>query len=90
MKPVCETGSIDWLSELPSTIKNCNNTIHHSRKTTPIDGCKKGKKTVFSDLPEKREKRAPKDILGDLVRKAGSKKFSERAIRQTAAMIYKQ
>ena len=40
-KPVFEKGSADWLSELPSVIKQYNNTIHHSIKMTPNQGSKK-------------------------------------------------
>ena len=35
-KAVFEKGNADWLSELPSIIKQYNNTIHHSTKMTPI------------------------------------------------------
>ena len=31
-KPLFEKGSADWFSELPSVIKQYNNTIHHSTK----------------------------------------------------------
>ena len=33
--PVFERGNADWLIELPSVIKQYNNTIHHSIKKTP-------------------------------------------------------
>ena len=36
-KPVFEKGRADWLSELPSVIKQYNNTFHHSIKMKPID-----------------------------------------------------
>ena len=34
-KPVFEKGRADWLSELPSVIKQYNNTNHHSFKMNP-------------------------------------------------------
>ena len=40
-KPVFLAGNADWLSELPSVIKQYNNTIHHSTKMTPIQASKK-------------------------------------------------
>ena len=40
-KPVFEKGKADWLSELPSVIKQYNNTIDHSIKTTPVQASKK-------------------------------------------------
>ena len=40
-KPVFEKGNSDWLSELPSVIKQYNNTIHHSIKMTPNQASKK-------------------------------------------------
>ena len=36
-KPIFLAGNADWISELPSTIKNYNNTIHSSKKKKPID-----------------------------------------------------
>ena len=42
-KPVFEKGKADWLSELPSVIKQYNNTIHHSTKMTPNQASKKSK-----------------------------------------------
>ena len=39
-KPVFEKGRADWLSELPSVIKQYNITIHHSIKMTPIQAKK--------------------------------------------------
>ena len=40
-KPVFLAGNADWLSELPSVIKQNNNTIHHSIKMTPVQASKK-------------------------------------------------
>ena len=50
-KPVFEKGKADWLNELSSVIKNYNNAIHSSVKTTPIQASKKSnKKLVYSNL----------------------------------------
>ena len=35
-KPIFLAGNADWLSELPSIVKQYNNTFHHSIKMTPI------------------------------------------------------
>ena len=74
-KPVFEKGKADWLSELPSVIKQYNNTTHHSIKMTPVQASKKSnKKAVFDNLRDDRQKQRPKFKLGDLVRTADIKK----------------
>ena len=74
-KPVFEKGKADWLSELPSVIKQYNNTIHHSTKMTPNQASKKSnEKEVYSNLQDKRRKLNPKYKLGQLVRTADIKK----------------
>ena len=74
-KPVFEKGNADWLSELPSVIKQYNNTIHHSIKMTPIQASKKSnQKLVYNNLGDDRVKRQPKFKLGDLVRAADIKR----------------
>ena len=74
-KPVFEKGKADWLSELPSIIKQYNNTIHHSIKMTPIQASKKSnEKTVYSNLRDDRQKQRPKYKLGQLVRTADIKR----------------
>ena len=74
-KPVFEKGSADWLSELPSIIKQYNNTIHHSTKMTPVQASKKAnEKLVYSNLQDKRRKLNPKYKLGHLVRTADIKR----------------
>ena len=74
-KPVFEKGNADWLSELPSVIKQYNNTIHSSTKMTPNQASKKSnEKEVYSNLQDKRRKLNPKKILGQLVRTADFKK----------------
>ena len=40
-KPVLEKGNANWLSELPTVMKQNNNTIHSSVKTTPVQASKK-------------------------------------------------
>ena len=74
-KPVFERGKADWLSELPTVIKQYNNTIHHSIKMTPNQASKKSnEKKVFSNLKDKRETQKPKYKLYQLVRTADIKK----------------
>ena len=60
-KPVFDKGNADWLSELPSVIKQYNNTIHHSTKMTPIQASKKvNEKIVYTNLQDKRKILNPK------------------------------
>ena len=74
-KPVFEKGKADWLSELPSVIKQYNNTIHHSIKMTPNQASRKtNERKVYSNLKDKRSKINPKFKLGQLVRTADIKK----------------
>ena len=74
-KPVFEKGNADWLSELPSVIKQYNNTIHSSTKMTPNQASKKSyEKKVYSNLHDRRRKLNPKYKLGQLVRTADIKK----------------
>ena len=74
-KPVFLAGNADWLSELPSAIKQYNNTIHHSKKMTPNLASKKSnEKEVYSNLKDNREIREPKFILGQLFRTADIEK----------------
>ena len=74
-KPVFLAGNADWLSELPSVIKQYNNTIHHSTKMKPIDASRKSnQKLVYNNLKDDREKQKPKNKLGQLVRTADIKK----------------
>ena len=74
-KPVFLAGNADWVSELPSVIKQYNNTIHHSTKMKPIDASRKSnQKLVYNNLKDDREKQKPKYKLGQLVRTADIKK----------------
>ena len=60
-KPVLIAGNADWLSELPSVIKQYNNSFHHSTKMTPVQATKKINETlVYSNLKDKRRKLNPK------------------------------
>ena len=74
-KPVFLEGNADWLSELPSVIRQYNNTTHTSTKMKPIDASKKSnEKIVHSNLRDKRVKQERKFKLGLLVRTADIKK----------------
>ena len=74
-KPVFEKVNADWVSELPSVIKQYNNTFHHSIKMKPIDASNKSnQKLVYNNLKDDREVRKLKFKLGDLVRTADIKK----------------
>ena len=60
-KPVFEKGNADWLSQLPSAIKQYKYTIHHSTKMKPIDASKKSnEKIVYPNLQDKRKILNPK------------------------------
>ena len=51
----------DWLSEIPSVMKQYNEKIHNSTKITPIQAIKKSnEKLVFDNLKDKRQKLNPK------------------------------
>ena len=68
-------GKASWIDELPSVIKECNNTIHSSVKMTPIQAFKKSnEKEVYSNLKDNREVRKPNFNLGQLVRTADYRK----------------
>ena len=74
-KPVLEKGNADWLSELPSVIKQYNNTIHHSIKMTPNQASRKSnERKVYTNLQDKRRKLNPKFKLVQLVRTADIKR----------------
>ena len=74
-RPVFEKENADWISELPSVIKQYNNTIHSSVEKTPIQASKKSnEKLVYSNLKDNREIQKPIFNLGQLVRTADFKK----------------
>ena len=76
-KPVFLAGNADWLSELPSVIKQYNNTNHSSIKMTPTQASKKvNEKIVYNNLKDNREVQKPKFNLGQLIRAADIKKNS--------------
>ena len=79
-KPMFSAGNADWLSELPSVIKQYNNTIHYSTKMTPVQASKKvNEKEVYSNPKDNREIQKAKIKLGQLVRAADIKRvFSKR------------
>ena len=52
--PVFLAGNADWLSELPSVIKQ-NNTIHNSVKMTPFQAPKKRKRSLFKSLRQEKK-----------------------------------
>ena len=45
-QPVFLKGNADWLSELPSVIKQNNNTTHNSTKMKPVDASKKSNENL--------------------------------------------
>ena len=73
-KPVFLARSAKWLSELPSVVKQYNNTIHRSNKKTPVQASKKSNKKVYSNLQYRRVRQKPKFKLGQLVRTADIKR----------------
>ena len=74
-KPVFEKGRADWISELPSVIKQYQNSFHHSIKMKPIEASKKSnQKLVYNILKDDREIQKPKFQLGQLVRSADIKR----------------
>ena len=70
-----EKGDVNWISELPSVIKQYINTIHSFIKKTPNKTSKKvNEKKVYSNLQDKRRKFNPKYKLGQLDRTADIKR----------------
>ena len=89
-KPVFEKRRADWLSELPSGIKQYNIKIHHSLKMTPIQASKKSnERKVYSNLRDDRQKQQPKFKLGQLGRTADIKKvFSKGDSTNYSYLLY--
>ena len=74
-KPVFEKENANWVSELPSVIKQYNNTTHSSTKMTRIQAIKNSnKKRGYNNLKDKRENQKPKFKLRQLVRTANIKR----------------
>ena len=61
-KPIFLAGNADWLSELPSVIKQYNNTIHHSIKMTPVQASKKSNEKKFLTISEMIDKNKDQKI----------------------------
>ena len=75
-RPVFEKSKADWLSEVPSVIKQYKNTIHHSTKMKPMDASLKiNEKEVYSNLQHRRIKQQPKVKLGQPVPTADIKRI---------------
>ena len=73
--PVFEKGSADWLSELPSVIKQYNNTIHRSIKMTPNQAIKKSnERKVYTILQDPRVRQKAIFKLVQLARTADIKR----------------
>ena len=90
-KPVFLKGKADWLSEIPSVIKKCNNTIQSSNKMSPVQASKKAKeKLVYTNLQDKRKILNPKYNIGDSVRTADIKRvFSKGDSTNWSYKLYK-
>ena len=77
-KPVFEKRNADWISELPSVIKENNNFYHNSIKMTPIQASRKAnEKEDYSNLQHRSVKQIPKFKLGQLVRTADNRIFNK-------------
>ena len=55
-KPIFLASNADWLSELPSVVKQYNNTIHSSIKMTPIQASKKSNEKKYITISKTTEK----------------------------------
>ena len=55
-KPIFLGGKANWSSELPSVIKQYNNTIHSSKKMTPVQASKKQMKKKSFQISKTIEK----------------------------------
>ena len=90
-KPIFEKGRANWIDELQTVTKKYNNKIHSSIKMTPTQASKKSNEPeVHSNLQDKRKKQKPKYKVGDLVRTADIKKYSQKVIQQTGVINFKQ
>ena len=85
------SGNANWLSELTSVFKQCNNTIHRSIKMSLVQASEKPKeKEVYSTLQDKREKQKPNFQLGQLGRWQIFKVFLVKMFQQIGLINYKQ
>ena len=74
-KPVFEKGNANWISELPSVIKQYSNTINSSTKMTSIQASKKSiEEGVYSNLQDQKVKQRPKYEFDQLVRASDIRK----------------
>ena len=90
-KPIILAGNANLISELPSVIKQYNNTIHSSVKMTPIQASKKSnEKKVSSNLQDGRVKQQPKYKLGQLVRTTDIKRVFVKVIVQVTVILFIQ
>ena len=89
-KPIFLAGNADWINELPSVIKQYNNTNHSSMKMTPNQASKKSnEKLVYSNLQDRRVRQQPKFKLGQLVRLADIKRvFSKGDSTNYSSKLY--
>ena len=89
-KPLFLAGNADWISELPSFVKQYNNIIHHSIKMTPNQASKKSnEKSVYNILKDTRQIQKSKVKLGQLVRTVDVKKvFSKRDSTNYSYKLY--
>ena len=55
-KTVFSAGNADWLSELPSTTKQYNNSFHHSNKMTPFQASKKSNEKKYISISKTTDK----------------------------------
>ena len=68
-KPIFLARNANWLSELPSIVKQYNNILHHSIKMTPVQASKKSNENLISNnLRDKIEFQKPKFKLCQKVR----------------------
>ena len=89
-KPIFLAGIADWLCELPSIIKQYNNTIRTSTKMSPFQASKKSnERVVFSNLQDRRIRQQPKFKLGQSVRTSDVKRvFSRRDSTNYSYKLY--
>ena len=90
-KPVFLKGNADWISELPSIVKQYISTILRSTKMTDIEASRNiNGKLVFRNFQDQRQKQTRKLKLGKLVRTADMERVIVKAIQQIAHIKYIQ
>ena len=78
-KPLFLAGKADWIKELPSVIKQYNNTTHSSTKTKPFDASKKLNEKIVNSNLHYRRKKTTNFQTGQLVRTADIKRVFSKA-----------